>query len=237
MNKKTLGALVLAMLLGVGALELNAQQNRGMRGAPNLRQGNLRQFRGPGVFGKPSFNRAPPSGPEQIMRMRDRLQLTDEQINQLDDIRRENVQRRTTAMAEMAELRSQVTAGQINRSDVMSSLQARREEGQAMAKPGELVMSILTDQQRDILGEAKTRSLRARSGNARGMRGRGGRGGFRDPKGVRSGRPACGVDEVVPEDLAVPELTREGCDAGASERSDEARRSPNSPRHPSPLSS
>ena len=179
MNKKTLGALVLAMLLGVGALELNAQQNRGMRGAPNLRQGNLRQFRGPGVFGKPSFNRAPPSGPEQIMRMRDRLQLTDEQINQLDDIRRENVQRRTTAMAEMAELRSQVTAGQINRSDVMSSLQARREEGQAMAKPGELVMSILTDQQRDILGEAKTRSLRARSGNARGMRGRGG------PRGPR----------------------------------------------------
>ena len=183
MNKKTLGALVLAMLLGVGALELNAQQNRGMRGAPNLRQGNLRQFRGPGVFGKPSFNRAPPSGPEQIMRMRDRLQLTDEQINQLDDIRRENVQRRTTAMAEMAELRSQVTAGQINRSDVMSSLQARREEGQAMAKPGELVMSILTDQQRAILGEAKTRSLRARSGNARGMRGRGGRGGPRGPRG------------------------------------------------------
>jgi hypothetical protein len=123
------------------------------------------------------------------MRMRDHLQLTDEQINQLDDIRRENVQRRTTAMAEMAELRSQVTAGQINRSDVMSSLQARREEGQAMAKPGELVMSILTDQQRDILGEAKTRSLRARSGNARGMRGRGGRAGFRDPKGGRSGRP------------------------------------------------
>ena len=36
--------------------------------------------------------------------------------------------------------------------------------------------------------------------------------------------PACGVDEVVPEDLAVPELTREGRDAGASERSDQARR-------------
>ena len=190
MNKKTLGVLVLAMLLGAGALELNAQQNRGMRGAPNLRQGNARQFRGPGVFGKPGFNRAPPSGPEQIMRMRDRLQLTDEQINQLDDIRRENVQRRTTAMAEMAELGSQVAAGQINRSDLASSLQARREEGQAMAKPGELVMSILTDQQRDILGEAKTRSRRARSGNARGMRGRGGPAGFRGPQGGRSGRPS-----------------------------------------------
>jgi len=189
MNKKTLGVLVLAMLLGAGALELNAQQNRGMRGAPNLRQGNARQFRGPGVFGKPGFNRAPPSGPEQIMRMRDRLQLTDEQINQLDDIRRENVQRRTTAMAEMAELGSQVAAGQINRSDVMSRLKARREEGQAMAKPGELVMSILTDQQRDILGEAKMRSRRARSGNARGMRGRGGPAGFSGPKGGRSGRP------------------------------------------------
>ena len=36
--------------------------------------------------------------------------------------------------------------------------------------------------------------------------------------------PACGVDEVVPEDLAVPELTREGRDVGASERSDQARR-------------
>ena len=189
MNKKTLGALVLAILLGVGALELNAQQNRSMRGAPNLRQGNARQFGGPGVFGKPGFNRAPPSGPEQIMRMRDRLQLTDEQINQLDDIRRENVQRRTTAMAEMAELRSQATAGLINRSDVMSRLKARGEEGQAVVKPAELVMSILTDQQRDILREAKMRSLRARSGKARGMSGRGGPAGFRGSKGGRSGRP------------------------------------------------
>ncbi len=190
MNKKTLGALVLAMLLGVGALELNAQQNRGIRRAPNLRQGNVQQFRGPGVFGKPGFNRAPPSGPEQVMRMRDRLQLTDEQINQLDDIRRENVQRRTTAMAEMAELKSQATAGQINRSDVMSRLKARREEDQAMSKPGERVMSILTDQQREVLGETKMRSLRARSGNARGMRGRGSPAGFRGPKGGRSGRPS-----------------------------------------------
>jgi Spy/CpxP family protein refolding chaperone len=172
MNKKTLGILVLAMLLGAGALELNAQQ-----------------FRGPGVFGKPSFNRTPPSGPEQIMRMRDRLQLTDEQINQLDDVRRENVQRRTATIAEMAELRSQVTAGQINRSDVMSRLKGRREEGQAMAKPGELVLSILTDQQREILGEAKMRSPRARSGKTRGMRGRGSPAGFRGPKGGRSGRP------------------------------------------------
>jgi Spy/CpxP family protein refolding chaperone len=190
MNKKALGTLVLAMLLGVGALELNAQQNRGIRRAPNLRQGTVQQFRGPGVFGKPGFNRAPPSGPEQVMRMRDRLQLTDEQINQLDDIRRENVQRRTTAMAEMAELRSQATAGQINRSDVMSRLKARREEDQAMSKPGERVMSILTDQQREVLGETKMRSLRARSGNARGMRGRGSPAGFRGPKGGRSGRPS-----------------------------------------------
>ena len=189
MNKSTLGILALAMLLGVGALELNAQQNRGMRRPPNLRQGNAQQFRGPGVFGNPGFNRTPPSGPEQIMRMRDRLQLTDEQINQLDDVRRENVQRRTATMAEMAELRSQVTAGQINRSDVMSRLKGRREEGQAMAKPGELVMSILTDQQREILGEAKMRSPRARSGKTRGMRGRGSPAGFRGPKGGRSGRP------------------------------------------------
>ncbi len=189
MNKITLGILALALLLGAGALELNAQQNRGMRGPPNLRQGNAQQFRGPGVFGKPGFNRTPLSGPEQIIQMRERLQLTDEQINQLDDIRRENVQRRTTAMAEMAELRSQATAGLINRSDVMSRLKARGEEGQAVVKPAELVMSILTDQQRDILREAKMRSLRARSGKTRGMRGRGSPAGFRGPKGGRSGRP------------------------------------------------
>ena len=190
MNKGTLGILALAMLLGGEALELNAQQNRGMRGTPNLRQRNTHEFRGPGIFGKPGFNRAPPSGPEQIMRMRDRLQLTDEQINQLDDIRRENVQRRTTAMAEMAELRSQATAGQISRSDVMSQLNARREEDRAMAKPAELVMSILTDQQREILRDVKMRSLKARSGKARGMRGRGGPAGFRDPKGGRPTRPS-----------------------------------------------
>ena len=189
MNKITLGILALALLRGAGALELNAQQNRGMRGPPNLRQGNAQQLRGPGVFGKPGFNRTPLSGPEQIIQMRERLQLTDEQINQLDDIRRENVQRRTTAMAEMAELRSQATAGLINRSDVMSRLKARGEEGQAVVKPAELVMSILTDQQRDILREAKMRSLRARSGKTRGMRGRGSPAGFRGPKGGRSGRP------------------------------------------------
>ena len=189
MNKITLGILALALLLGAGALELNAQQNRGMRGPPNLRQGNAQQFRGPGVFGKPGFNRTPLSGPEQIIQMRERLQLTDEQINQLDDIRRENVQRRTTAMAEMAELRSQAMAGLINRSDMMSSLKASGEEGQAVVKPAELVMSILTDQQRDILREAKMRSLRARSGKTRGMRGRGSPAGFRGPKGGRSGRP------------------------------------------------
>jgi hypothetical protein len=40
------------------------------------------------------------------------------------------------------------------------------------------------------------------------------------------------VDEVVPEDLAVPELTREGCDAGASERSDEARALTELPKTP-----
>ena len=190
MNKGTLGILALAMLLGGEALELNAQQNRGMRGTPNLRHRNAQEFRGSGVFGKPGFNRAPPSGPEQIMRMRDRLQLTDEQINQLDDIRRENVQRRTTAMAEMAELRSQATAGQISRSDVMSQLNARREEDRAMAKPAELVMSILTDQQREILKDVKMRSLKARSGKARGRRGRGGPAGFRDPKGGRPTRPS-----------------------------------------------
>ena len=189
MNKITLGILALALLLGAGALELNAQQNRGMRGAPNLRQGNPQELRGPGIFGKLGFNRTPLSGPEQIIQMRERLQLTDEQINQLDDIRRENVQRRTTAMAEMAELRSQATAGLINRSDVMSRLKARGEEGQAVVKPAELVMSILTDQQRDILREAKMRSLRARSGKTRGMRGRGSPAGFRGPKGGRSGRP------------------------------------------------
>ena len=189
MNKITLGILALALLLGAGALELNAQQNRGMRGAPNLRQGNPQELRGPGIFGKLGFNRTPLSGPEQIIQMRERLQLTDEQINQLDDIRRENVQRRTTAMAEMAELRSQAMAGLINRSDMMSRLKARGEEGQAVVKPAELVMSILTDQQRDILREAKMRSLRARSGKARGMSGRGGPAGFRGSKGGRSGRP------------------------------------------------
>jgi hypothetical protein len=67
-------------------------------------------------------------------------------------------------------------------------------EGQAMAKPGELATSILTDQQREILNEARMRSLRAPSGRARGMRGRGGPGGFRGPQGgpsrpgIRGGR-------------------------------------------------
>ena len=69
-------------------------------------------------------------GVEAIMGMRERLVLTEDQIADLDAIRRESVQRRNADTAELAEIRSQFAAGQIERSEVMAFMEGRRDANQ-----------------------------------------------------------------------------------------------------------
>lgn len=130
--------------------------------------------------------RRPQAGPdvETIMSMRERLELTDQQLATLESIRRENVQRRNQERAEMEEMRSQLRAGQIRRSQMMAYLEERRDEALATVEERRArVESVLTDAQRETLTALRAR-VRARVGRGaiRGERG------FRTDPGVRGGR-------------------------------------------------
>ncbi len=132
---------------------------------------------------------------ESIMRAQERLELTDEQLELLDGLRRESVQERTAEMAEMAELRSQLEAGQIQRSELMAFMEERREVRQTMAEErrGRLE-GVLTEDQLESLQQLRRRGrMGVRLGGRSGMDGPGfaprGRVGLRGPEGSRRGPP------------------------------------------------
>lgn len=186
MKMTTGGLLILATVLATGATDLTAQ--RGQRG-PQMRGGQGRQER----------------GVESIMRLRESLELTEDQVSQLDAIRRENVQRRTAEMAQQTEIQSQYAAGLIRRSDVMAATEdrqdaAREEQGQQR----ERLQSILTEAQQESLNGLRRQDRASagpgfRSGRP-GHQGRGvsrgnrggqqGRGAFRGNRGGQQGRGA-----------------------------------------------
>ena len=151
--KKTVGGLlVLATVMATGAADLTAQQGR--RGA---QMGADRGQRG---------------GVERIMQMRERLELTDNQLAQLDALRSTSVARRTAAMAQISELQSQLAAGQIERSDFMAAMEGRRDETEGVAEAHRTqIKSLLTDAQRETLEQASQRGRAFRAGVAAGMSG------------------------------------------------------------------
>ena len=115
---------------------------------------------------------------ESIMRARERLELTEVQIESLDNIRRETVEERTTEMAEMQELRSQLDAGQIRRSDLMAFMEERQEARAAVNDQRRArVETVLTESQLEMVQE---------------MRRRGGRSGVGVRPGGRPGRDGPG---------------------------------------------
>ena len=156
--KRTMGVMiVLSTLTLVGVSDISAQGE---------------------VENRRRFQRQP--AVETIMQMRDRLELTDDQIAQLDVIRAETVQRRSAEAAELAELRSQLAAGQIERSDVMAFMEERRDANAGVVEQRqERIDAILTDAQRESLREMRGRAGAFVQGRM-GMRGGGpgfGRGG------------------------------------------------------------
>ncbi|MDH3205421.1 MAG: hypothetical protein OEO79_02350 [Gemmatimonadota bacterium] len=98
---------------------------------------------------------------ESIMRARERLELTESQLEGLEVIRREAVQERTTELAQMQELRSQLDAGQIQRSEVMAFMEDRREARQAIAEQRrEQLAAVLDESQLERVQEMRRRSGR-----------------------------------------------------------------------------
>ena len=137
MKMMTGGSLVLAMLFATGVTGVTAQQ--GQRGA----QMGGTQGRQEG-------------GVESIMRLRESLELTEDQVSQLDAIRREKVQQRTAEMAQTTEVQSQYAAGLIQRSDVMAAMEDRQEAARGReGQQRERLQSILTEEQRASLNQLR----------------------------------------------------------------------------------
>lgn len=108
---------------------------------------------------------------EAIMRAQERLELTQDQLASLDAIRKQAVEDRTAEMAQMEEMRSQLAAGLIERSDLMALQEERRDERRATAEQRrEQIEAVLTEGQRDQLQEMRARRDRVAAGPRAGQR-------------------------------------------------------------------
>lgn len=176
MKRMTSGVAILAMALAV---------------APVAAQGQRRGAMGPGMGpGGPPAEAGP--GVEGILRMRDRLELTEAQIQQLDQIRQEAVARRNAHRSQMEELRSRAMAGESDAAELREQMQAQREGAEGIRQAErERVEAILTEAQRDELQQIRDRAQAFMMGRRSAMRG--GRPAMRGPRpGMRGGRGSRG---------------------------------------------
>jgi Spy/CpxP family protein refolding chaperone len=129
---------------------------------------------------------------EYALRFRDRLELNEQQISQLEEVRASCVERRQARQTEVLEMRSELLAGDITREEFRTAMAARREADQAARDSTRTrVEAILTPDQLKELDRAEARiGMRGAPGFGRGfgwsqpgMRGRMGRGfrGWRQP--------------------------------------------------------
>jgi hypothetical protein len=171
------GIIALTALMSIGASGIWAQAATEQDAPPALRRG---------------------VDVERIMSLRERLELTEDQVAALEEIRREAVQRRTVEMAEALEMRSRVRAGQIRQSEMMAFMEERRDANQGVAEQRrERIEGVLDEAQLETLQTLRMRGaylrgradMRRRRGPALGPNG--GRGapgrGFRGQRGPRDG--------------------------------------------------
>lgn len=156
MLKTTGGAIALGALIVFGANDIGAQDQ--------TTQPQARMASGPNA--------------EMIMAMRDRLELTEEQIAAFDQIRREAVELRSSHQAAIAEMRSRLRAGEIERSEMMAFMEDLRSSAPATAQQRrERIEAVLNETQLQTLSELRAERrgfMRGRASMRRG--GRGGRG-------------------------------------------------------------
>ncbi|MCZ6918547.1 MAG: hypothetical protein O7I93_17365 [Gemmatimonadetes bacterium] len=134
-----------------------------MMAAPAIAQRGRRRPPGDGMRGAMDASRI-----ERALRMRERLELTEDQITQLDALRRARVAEGQTAASELAELQSQFRARLLSRDDFRDAVRERREA--APAAEDDPLDETLTEDQASQLDRA------GRRGGMRGMQGFRGRG-------------------------------------------------------------
>jgi hypothetical protein len=115
---------------------------------------------------------------EHALRLRDTLQLTDDQVAQLQSLRQEAVAERQAASSHLIEARSRLRAGEVTREEFQEEVAARREEARSSAEAREERFSgILSEDQGEQLATARRRAFRTGGRGGRpGGRGHGYRG-------------------------------------------------------------
>lgn len=162
MKRMVGGAAILAAAMALTPLQMAAQQGRMGRGM-GMRMGVMAparadSLRGPGVEG--------------VLRLKDQLALTDNQVKQLNQIREDVVKQRTAHMAQMEELRSKLRAGEIKPEELRKAMQAQR-DATAPWREQQLkrVQAVLNDTQKQKIEELQARARAFRMGRRSAMRG------------------------------------------------------------------
>ena len=142
------GAALVAAVVALAPVQADAQRG------PQGQRGMMNQQARPGV--------------ERLMQMQERLELSQSQIDELDVIRQLVVQHQTSRQAEVAELRSQVMSGQLDRDAMRESAETRRNASEAFSDDVRTrIEAILTDAQKEELGDMMGRARAFRNGRAR----------------------------------------------------------------------
>ena len=140
------------------AAPLSAQRGHRGMGTPGPRDGGPALRAGGGV--------------ERVLQLREDLELTEQQVADLNVLRADGLARRQAATATMMQLRSDLEAGEITRSEMRDALAERRATMQA--EPGQMreqIERILTEEQVGILGQRARRGMRGGRSQMRGRRG------------------------------------------------------------------
>jgi hypothetical protein len=181
--RRTLGgAAILAAVMALTPLQTIAQQGR------MGRMGGRGMGLGLGMTARADSLRGP--GAEGILRLKDQLALTDDQVKRLDQLREEVVKQRTAHMAQMEELRSKLLAGEIKPEDLRTQMQAQRDATASVrAQQLQRAQGVLNDAQRQKIDELQAQARAFRMGRRSAMRGGrpgvmgGGRGGMMRGRG------------------------------------------------------
>jgi hypothetical protein len=172
MNRMEMRIFGLAMLMLSGGLSvLSAQMptGTGLRGLP----------------GRP----AGAGGVEAVLRLRERLELSDQQAATLESLRQARVQERSERLAVRAELRSRLATGQLDRAEASERVRALRTAArEAAERTRQQVRETLTEVQLDSLARLSARARAFAAGRASVLR----RGGRAWPHGRQGLRPRRG---------------------------------------------
>lgn len=186
--KRTIGsAAILAAVVALTPLQTIAQQGRmgRMGGGRGMGMGMMAPAQADSLRGP---------GAEGILRLKDRLALTDDQVKRLDQFRQDVVKQRTAHMAQMEELQSKVRAGELKPEELRTQMLAQRDAtAQVRSQQLQRAQGVLNDAQKKQLDAMQAQARAFMMGRNSAMRGGrqgrmgGSRGGMMRGRGFPSG--------------------------------------------------